>query len=391
MNKPIVIENGTIHSEEQIYRGGFISFRDGKIQAVGHKNQMIDQEVIQLPDSYHVIPGMIDVHIHGADGADTMDGTYESMKKIANALPKEGVTSFLATTMTQKRDQIENALQNAAQYFKGEQPNGHAELLGVHLEGPFISEKRAGAQPVEDIMKPDLQLWIKWQKMASQSIKLVTIAPELEGSLDVIRYLKKTGVIASIGHSDATYEEVVEAIKAGASHVTHLFNGMRGLHHREPGVVGAALLHEELMTELIADGIHIRPELIKLAFLQKGREKVILITDAMRAKCLGEGVSELGGQRVTVYDGKATLPDGTLAGSILKMIDGARNVMEYTSCSIEDVLYMTAVNPAKQLQIFHRKGSLSPGKDADLVVLNEQLEVAMTFCRGQLAYCRKNF
>ena len=259
------------------------------------------------------------------------------------------------------------------------------------MEGPFISDKKSGAQPVEAIMKPDLQLLIKWQEMASQSIKLVTIAPELEGSLEVIRYLKKHGVIASIGHSDASYEEVVKAIEAGASHVTHLFNGMRGLHHREPGVVGAALLHEELMTELIADGIHVRPELIKLAFLQKGREKMILITDAMRAKCLGEGVSELGGQRVTVHSGRATLHDGTLAGSILKMIDGARNVMEYTGCSIEDVLYMTAVNPAKQLQIFHRKGSLSPGKDADLVVLNERLEVVMTFCRGQLAYCRGDF
>ena len=166
---------------------------------------------------------------------------------------------------------------------------------------------------------------------------------------------------------------------------------MRGLHHREPGVVGAVLLHDELSAEIISDGIHVRPELVKLTYLQKGREKVILITDAMRAKCLGEGLYDLGGQKVTVQKGKATLHDGTLAGSVLKMMDAARNTMKYTGCSIQDVLYMTSVNPAKQLHIFNRKGSLSPGKDADIVVLDEQLEIVMTFCRGQLAYQRKNF
>ena len=393
MNKTIVLQNGIVHSEDKMYPGGFISFRDGKIQTVGQKkmDRIPCQEVIQLPDSYHVIPGMIDVHIHGADGADTMDGTYQSMKRIANVLPQEGVTSFLATTMTQTRDKIEYALQNAGQYLQSEQPNGHAELLGVHLEGPFISANKSGAQPVEAIMKPDLQLFLRWQEIALESIKLVTIAPELEGSLEVIRYLSKHGVIASIGHSDATYEEVVKGIEAGASHVTHLFNGMRGLHHREPGVVGAALLHDELITELIADGIHIRPELVKLAYLQKGRERVILITDAMRAKCLGEGLYDLGGQKVTVQGGRAILYDGTLAGSVLKMMDAARNMIEYTGCSIQDVLYMTSVNPAKQLHLFNRKGSLSPGKDADLVVLDERLEVVMTYCRGQLAYRRENF
>lgn len=392
MNKTIVFQNGMVHSENKMYPGGVISFRDGKIQTVGQ--EMLDkvacQEVIKLPNSYHVIPGMIDVHIHGADGADTMDGTYQSMKRIANVLPKEGVTSFLATTMTQKQEKIEYALQNAAHYIQGEQPYGHAELLGVHLEGPFISEKRSGAQPIASIMKPNLNMFQRWQELALGSIKLVTIAPELEGSLEIIRYLSKHGVIASIGHSDATYEEVVKGIEAGASHITHLFNGMRGLHHREPGVVGAALLHDELSAELISDGIHVRPELVKLAFQQKGREKVLLITDAMRAKCLGEGVYDLGGQKVTVQNGKAALHDGTLAGSVLKMMDAVRNTMKYTGCSIQDILYMTSVNPAKQLQIFNRKGSLSSGKDADLVVLDEKLEIVMTFCRGQLAYRREN-
>lgn len=390
MKKTTVLQNGIVYSEDKIYAGGFLSFQDGKIKDVGQEmmDRVASHEAIHLPDSYHVIPGMIDVHIHGANGADTMDATYDSLKRIANVLPQEGVTSFLATTMTQERDKIENALRNAAQYIQNQQPDGHAELLGVHLEGPFISEKRAGAQPVECILKPDLQMFLRWQEIALESIKMVTIAPELEGSLELINYLSKHGVIASIGHTDATYEEVLQGIQAGASHATHLFNGMRGLHHREPGVVGAVLLHDEVSAELIADGIHVRPELVKLTYLQKGREKVMLITDAMRAKCLGDGLYDLGGQKVTVQTGRATLYDGTLAGSVLKMTDAARNTMKFTGCSIQDILYMTSVNPAKQLNIFDRKGSLSLGKDADVVVLDEQLEIVMAFCRGQLAYCR---
>ena len=390
MKKTTVLQNGIVYSDDKIYAGGFLSFQDGKIKDVGQEmmDRVASHEAIHLPDSYHVIPEMIDVHIHGANGADTMDATYDSLKRIANVLPQEGVTSFLATTMIQERDKIENALRNAAQYIQNQQPDGHAELLGVHLEGPFISEKRAGAQPVECILKPDLQMFLRWQEIALESIKMVTIAPELEGSLELINYLSKHGVIASIGHTDATYEEVLQGIQAGASHVTHLFNGMRGLHHREPGVVGAVLLHDEVSAELIADGIHVRSELVKLTYLQKGREKVMLITDAMRAKCLGDGLYDLGGQKVTVQTGRATLYDGTLAGSVLKMTDAARNTMKFTDCSIQDILYMTSVNPAKQLNIFDRKGSLSLGKDADVVVLDEQLEVVMAFCRGQLAYCR---
>ncbi|MFJ8244748.1 N-acetylglucosamine-6-phosphate deacetylase [Peribacillus asahii] len=390
MKKTTVLQNGIVYSEDKIYAGGFLSFQNGKIKDVGQEmmDRVASHEAIHLPDSYHVIPGMIDVHIHGANGADTMDATYDSLKRIANVLPQEGVTSFLATTLTQKRDKIENALRNAAQYIQNQQPDGHAELLGVHLEGPFISEKRAGAQPVECILKPDLQMFLRWQEIALESIKMVTIAPELEGSLELINYLSKHGVIASIGHTDATYEEVLQGIQAGASHATHLFNGMRGLHHREPGVVGAVLLHDEVSAELIADGIHVRPELVKLTYLQKGREKVMLITDAMRAKCLGDGLYDFGGQKVTVQTGRATLYDGTLAGSVLKMTDAARNTMKFTGCSIQDILYMTSVNPAKQLNIFDRKGSLSLGKDADVVVLDEQLEIVMAFCRGQLAYCR---
>ncbi|MDM5314993.1 N-acetylglucosamine-6-phosphate deacetylase [Fictibacillus sp. b24] len=390
LEKTIVLKNASVYGEDQIIRQGTITILKGKIKDFGHDVHLGDKEaeVIELPETYHIVPGMIDVHIHGAAGADTMDATFEALETIAKILPQEGTTSFLATTMTQEQSKIEKALENAGLFIEAGQVEGTAETLGIHLEGPFISEKRAGAQPVGAIIKPDLELFKQLQELASGHIKLVTIAPEIEGSLDVISYLREKNVVASIGHSDATYEEVVKGMKAGASHVTHLYNGMRGLHHREPGVVGAALLHDELTTELIADGIHVRPELISLTFKQKGNEKVVLVTDAMRAKCLGDGQYDLGGQEVTVQKETATLKDGTLAGSIIKMNTAVKNMMQFTGCSISDIIQMTSANPAKELNIFDRKGSLAPGKDADIVVLDEDFEVVMTFCKGKIAYRR---
>ncbi|GGE15809.1 hypothetical protein GCM10011571_16800 [Marinithermofilum abyssi] len=204
----------------------------------------------------------------------------------------------------------------------------------------------------------------------------------------MVRHLTQNGVVASIGHSDATYHQVDEAIEAGVTHVTHLYNGMRGPHHREPGLAGAVLLRDELYAEIIADGIHCRPEMVLLAYRMKTRDRLLLITDAIRAKCLRRGVYDLGGQDVHMDGTTATLPDGTLAGSILKMGDAIKNVIAFTGCSLEDIIHMTAVNPARQLKVFDRKGSISLGKDADLVLLDENLDIAATFCRGKLAYQR---
>lgn len=202
----------------------------------------------------------------------------------------------------------------------------------------------------------------------------------------MIRYLKERGIIASIGHTDATFQEVDEAIRAGANHLTHLYNQMRGLHHREPGVVGAAFLRKELLAEMIVDGVHVRPEMVELAYKLKGNAGLILITDSMRAKCLKNGHYDLGGQDVTVRDGKAVLADGTLAGSILKLGQAIKNIVSYTGCSLEDAIEMAAVNPAKQLKIYDRKGSITEGKDADIVILDENMDVFMTFCRGRVAF-----
>lgn len=390
--KTFIINDLIVHSENETYKNGYIKVVDGKIAEVGPVNQYKhddDVKVITLSSDYQVIPGAIDIHIHGASNSDAMDATHEALSTMAETLPKEGTTSFLATTMTQTTEAIESALLNAGKYIES-QSQEHAEIIGIHLEGPFISPVRKGAQPEEHIVDPDVTLFKRWQEMAENQIKLVTLAPEQPNGLDLAAHLKATGVVASIGHSDATYDQIYEAIQAGTTHVTHLYNGMRGLHHREPGVLGAAYLRDELYVELIADGIHCRPEMIKLAYNQITSERMILITDSLRAKWLEKGTYDLGGQPVYVNETKATLSDGTLAGSILKMNDAIKNTMEYTDCSMTDIIKMTAENPAKQLRIFDRKGSIQVGKDADLVILNDRLDVEMTFCRGNLAFKKEN-
>jgi N-acetylglucosamine-6-phosphate deacetylase len=386
----LLLVRGKAVLENEVAESIYIYMEHGKIKELGPLEalpfHLKDIEKIEISEEQQVVPGFIDVHIHGAAGADTMDATIEALDTMAKALPAEGTTSFLATTITQKHENIENALKNAALYLKGHNDSGKSELLGVHLEGPFINAKRAGAQPKEYIIDPDIELFKHWQELAEGSIKLVTVAPELENGTNFVAYLHENDVIASIGHSDAIYDEMEKAVEAGAKQVTHLFNGMRGIHHREPGVAGSALLFKELMVELIADGIHVRPEVMKLVIHAKGTEGMILITDAMRAKCLKNGVYDLGGQDVSVAEGKALLADGTLAGSILKMNDSIKNILEAAEISLSEAVQMASVNPAKQLKVYDTKGSISAGKDADITILSKEYQVEMTICRGKIAY-----
>ncbi|MFJ7647575.1 N-acetylglucosamine-6-phosphate deacetylase [Lysinibacillus sp. NPDC097279] len=393
MDQSIVLINAKIYAENQIISDGFIKIDGMKIEEIGWMTHYKANDQFYVIDlqGQTVIPGMIDIHTHGTSGADVMDAEIASLETIVRALPQEGTTSFLATTMTQSDENISNALKNAASFIKNHQKPGQSEVLGVHLEGPFVNPRMAGAQPVDFIIEPEIPLFEKWQKLAGGTIKLVTLAPEQKGGMELTRYLNENEIVVSIGHSNATFAEVKKAIGAGASQVTHLFNQMKGLHHREPGVVGAALLLEELYAELIVDGIHICPEMIQLAYQNKKSEKLILITDSMRAKCLKNGNYDLGGQKVIVKDGMAVLENGTLAGSVLKLSDALKNMLKYCDdCTLEDVIKMTATNPAKQLQISDRKGSIKAGMDADLVVLNNDYDVLMTFCRGILSYQKES-
>ncbi|WP_299091319.1 N-acetylglucosamine-6-phosphate deacetylase [uncultured Metabacillus sp.] len=387
----VILQNGTIYTENEVIENAYLKIDEGKITEFGPMTALTDlanYNIITIPNGFSLIPGMIDIHIHGANGADTMDGTKEALDVMATTLPKEGTTSFLATTMTEDAAAIEKALENAGEYITSQQSAGNAEILGIHLEGPFIHKNKAGAQPIHHILNPDLETFKKWQMLSGNQIKQVTLAPECPGGKEVIQYLNKNGIIASIAHSDATYDQVIEAIENGLNQVTHLFNQMTGLHHRDPGIVGAAFLRDELMVELIVDGIHSRPEAVKLAYNQITDERMILITDSMRAKWLENGVYDLGGQMVTVKDGRALLDENTLAGSVLKMKDAFKNIQVFTQCDIQSAIKMASENPAKQLNVFDRKGSISVGKDADIVVLDEQMDVYMTLCKGKVAYSK---
>ena len=386
-NREWILINGEIYTGDKVIENGYIHIANGSIEAVGPMETAPNHIENQFDaKGKKVVPGFIDVHIHGVGGADTMDASDQAYETMASTLPMEGTTSFLATTATQSIEAIEKALTAIASYRKTNNTPGKAEMVGVHLEGPFLHPDKAGAQHPSFIQEPNIELFQKWRSLSDDSIRLVTLAPERPNGYELVEYLKSNGIIASIGHSDAAYDEVTHAISKGLSHVTHLYNAMRPLHHRDPGVVGAALLHRELTAEIIADGIHVHPKMIQHAIQSKGTDRIVLITDSMRAKCLKNGLYDLGGQEVKVEGRKATLADGTLAGSVLKMKDAVKLIVEDTSFTLEDTIQLTSVNPAKELGLYQRKGSLAPGKDADIVLLDESLDVAVTVCRGEISY-----
>ncbi len=387
MKKVIVFRNATLFSGKGVIQEPFIEIENGKIIEIGEvktRHCTGSEEVIENKARITIVPGFIDLHIHGAENADVMDGTVKSIETLQKALLKEGTTAFLPTTITQSNEEKLQALVNIKDYMNNKSSSG-AEILGVHLEGPFISKKRAGAQPSQHICAADLNLFKKFQDASGNSIKLVTMAPE-ESGFQLIEYLRDNGIIPSIGHSDASYVQVLKAIESGICHATHLFNGMRGMHHRDIGVVGAALLHKELKAEMIVDGIHISPPMVKLAYQNKGPEGIILITDSMRAKGLKGGIYQLGGQDVFVKENRAELSNGTLAGSILKMNEAIRNMISFSGCTFQEAIQMATFNPAKQLGVSDRKGSLGVGKDADFVVLNDRYEVLQTYTFGNKVY-----
>ncbi|MGB7755933.1 MAG: N-acetylglucosamine-6-phosphate deacetylase [Salinisphaera sp.] len=342
-----------------------------------------DARAIDLPADWHVLPGFIDAHIHGAMGADVMDAEVDGLARIARYLPAEGTTSFLATTMTGPTDAIEAALSVTAGF---ESAPGAAEMLGVHLEGPFVDPDKAGAQPVEHIIAPDIGLFDRWQTVSDGRIRVVTLAPEQPGGDALVAHLTRQGVRASIGHSSCSAAQAEAAIAAGAARGTHLFNAMTGLHHREPGAPCALLTNPATRCEIIADGFHITPAMVKLAFCAAGRDRLMAITDAMRAKGLGDGNYELGGQPVTVQNGQARLANGTLAGSVLTFDAAFRNLLDFTGCELADAIAMSSTNAAHDLGVADRKGSLAEGFDADLVVLDADLQLRLTVCRGIAAY-----
>ena len=339
----------------------------------------IDCDVIDAKGMY-IAPGLIDVHVHGSCGADTMDQTTEAIKLMSAGIAKNGVTSFLPTTMTMSPKDIYGAL-DVVRECMGQSLNG-AKVLGAHMEGPFINMIYKGAQPEQYIIKPSYQ----FIKDYTDVIRLVSYAPEMDEDYSFIKEVKeKTDITLSIGHTNATYDQTKEAFSLGCSHVTHLFNAMTPLNHREPGVVGASLT-SDVFTELIADTIHVNKHLFQFVLDNKGKEKIVLITDSMRAGCMKDGQYDLGGQPVVVKDGVARLESGNLAGSVLTLNKAIYNFLQNTNATVAEVIHMASLNPATSIGVSNRKGSLEIGKDADIAIFDEEMNCYLSIVEGREVY-----
>jgi N-acetylglucosamine-6-phosphate deacetylase len=373
------IINAKIVTSTEVLEGYNLLFSDNKIIKIT-KELPIWARVIDAEGLY-LSAGFIDIHIHGSAGFDVMDATPEALDKISKTILETGTTSFLATTMTMSQKDITKALLNVQNFLASETlaPNNslRAKILGVHLEGPFINVTKKGAQNADYIQTPNFELVEPFMDI----IKMITIAPEVDWAREFIFYMKKhyPEVVLSIGHSDADYKETKKSFEWGVSHATHLFNAMNPLYHREPAIVGAVLESDDVSCDIIADLIHIHPSFFKLLYRVK-REQLILITDAMRAGCLCNGVSEIGGQKVMVKDGEARLEDGTLAGSVLKLNEALRNFHKYTDISIPELIAMVTKIPAQKLGL--KIGELKEGYPVDLVLFDKDFEIKKCFVKG---------
>ncbi|MCL4858984.1 MAG: N-acetylglucosamine-6-phosphate deacetylase [Caldilineaceae bacterium] len=335
-------------------------------------------------EGYTVLPGFVDVHIHGSDGVDVMDASPAGLATLASFLATHGVTSFLATTMTAPHDAIRNAVAAVATYMAN--PSAGARILGVHVEGPYISPHFPGAQPASLIRPPNLTEFA--ELLAAGPVRMITLAPEAPGAHALIRAAVAVGITVALGHTNASYEECQAASALGVRQATHTYNAMRGLHHREPGALGAVLSNDALYAQLIADFVHVHPAGIQILARCKGVERMVLITDAMRAAGLGPGDYELGGQPVKVADGECRLADGVLAGSILTMDQALRNFIAATGLSLAEAWPVSSRTPAHSIGFGAEVGTLTPGAYADLVLLDARLQVVATVVAGEIVYLR---
>ena len=375
------IVNGVIITEKEELRGKALLF-DEKIIGIADENEVIADQKTDAHGMY-VCPGLVDVHIHGYWGEDVSDGSEEGVRKMAKGLLENGVTSFLPTTMTVSWNEILQALDTVHKLkpiSRREDFEG-SEILGVHAEGPFINPKRKGAQAEECILAPDASKVLPHKDL----LKIITIAPEMPGGIDFIREVtSQSDIVVSIGHTDASFETAMEAIAAGASHITHLFNAMTGLNHRSPGVVGAAL-STDVACELIADTFHIHKGLFSFLHHAK-KDKLVLISDCTRAGGLEDGEYTLGGQPIFVKGIECRLKDGTIAGSVLRLNKAVKNLRDHGGVSMVEAVKAASLNAAASIGEESTKGSLAVGKSADIVIMDQECTVDKTFVRGVLKY-----
>jgi N-acetylglucosamine-6-phosphate deacetylase len=376
-----------IVTPETVVPQGVVLVEGKKILEVGGRFEVafLESEFQTLHfERQTLVPGFIDVHIHGSGGRDVMEGSREAIEVVSKFLARHGTTAYLATTVTASPITTIQAVETLGRLIPEE--TGGARILGLHLEGPFISEAKRGVHPPEHIRPPSLRIFDELVKMSNDQVRLITLAPESPGGIEFIQHIRSKGIVVSLGHSNATCEVARRAIEAGATNATHTFNAMRDFNQREPGILGAVLTDSRVWTELIADGVHVDPTAIEMLVRCKGTRKIMLITDAISATGMPDGDYQLSSLTVKVSQGVCRSPEGALAGSTLSQDRALRNMIGWTRMPLEEAIYMLTVNPAQAVGVGASKGWVLPGYDADLVLLNDDLSVHATLCEGTLVH-----
>lgn len=380
----MLIKNVKIISPYEVLHGFGIKIKDGKIVDLNLEHLLEDtgQEVIDGGGNY-LSPGFIDIHNHGNSGYDVMDTTEQALDKMGEFHLSNGVTSYLGTIITSSYDDMMRAIENIVDY---KNKANISNLLGIHLEGPFFDIGKKGAQPEEFIKLPDIDDIENMLELSKGKLKMLSLAPELKGALEIIEKLKNNNVAVAMAHTNSTFESAKKAIDHGVTIATHLYNGMRSFNHREPGVIGASLTDDRVYCELIYDRIHLHDAAVNIALKMKGFDKIILVSDAMMAAGLEDGEYQLGNQKVYVKEGAARLASGNLAGSTLNLQEAVYNMVKFLDLPIHEVVKMATLNPAKAINMVREIGSIRVGKRADLIIFDDNIEIKHAIVGGNLIW-----
>lgn len=376
---------GTIITPFRLVKNGAIIIEKNKIYELGKSSDIeipADCEIIDVSGRM-VCPGFVDLLVHGGGGFGFADENENSIERVSKYFLKHGSTTVLASLFAKPEPQLLADLERVANYIE---QNPESNISGIHMEGPYLNKELKGAMNENYLWSPSVESWNKMWEASKGYIRIMTIAPELPGAIDVMREAANKGVVLSIGHSMANYDEIEIAIDNGAAHVTHIFNAMRPFHHRNPGVILGALLRNELKIELIADTLHVHPAVMELLIKLKGASGIILVSDSIRAGGMHEGEYEFADQKVYMKEKKAFLEDGTLAGSTLTLNQAVKNMVETANAKITEAIRMASLNGAKVINADHKVGILAAGKIADIVVLDDQYEVEMTILNGKIVF-----
>ncbi len=385
---------GVIYTPTEAIQNGVVLINGHRIAKVGSRDQVRVPASATVIDNHDriVVPGFIDMHIHGAAGYDLMEASPEAVSAVATYLARHGVTAFLATTVTASLDRTLHAAKGLGEIIKASQSShgasdkiAGAQPVGIHFEGPFLNIKKRGAHPASQIQKPSTETLERLLDAAGSTVRVLTLAPELDGALSVLEFARSRGLRVGIGHSNATFEEAERAIAAGATHAVHVYNAMRPFAHRDSGIIGAVLTDDRISAELICDGVHVEPTAIRLLVKSKGVERVILVSDSLSGAGMPDGNYRLGNFSVHVAGGVCRTVEGNLAGSTITLDAALRNLMSFTGLGYQQVLPCATLNPARILGLEEQKGVIVPGADADLAILDRNYFVTQTYVRGRPA------